>query len=206
MTSTRIRKFGWRAGVGQLQRVFLFVLAVTVVAATNVSCRDESTPVVAKASMVPVVSTTRESQVTVVNADALADLLDASQGDILVVNFWATWCKPCLEEMPELASFYEANAKHTKGVQFVSVSANAPVKLKESVEPYLLKNEIPFPVYVIDADSPDELVETLDLSEADWDGSLPATFLFDESGSLRRVWLTEVTRDELQTTVESLRS
>jgi thiol-disulfide isomerase/thioredoxin len=203
MTSKRINKSGWGTGEGQRQRIFLYALAVTAIAATNVACRDGSTAVVAKASTLP---DSGMAQVTVVNPDALADLLDASRGDILVVNFWATWCKPCLEEMPELANFYETEARDAKGIRFLSVSANAPVNLKESVGPYLVKNEIPFPVYVIDADSPDELVETLDLAEAEWDGSLPATFLFDESGSLRKVWLSEVTRDELQTTVERLRS
>jgi thiol-disulfide isomerase/thioredoxin len=82
---------------------------------------------------------------------SLADLT----GKIAVVDFWATWCKPCVKELPELAAYHQrlAGSKHV-----VLLSFNVGEKRAE-VEAFLKDSPVSFPVYCGDA-----LVEPLELA------------------------------------------
>jgi len=82
---------------------------------------------------------------------SLADLT----GKIAVVDFWATWCKPCVKELPELAAYHQRLAS-SKDV--VLLSFNVGEKRAE-VEAFLKSSPVSFPVYCGDA-----LVEPLELA------------------------------------------
>lgn len=137
--------------------------------------------------------------VKVVKIQDLLKVFKASRGSVTVLNFWATWCKPCLEEMPELVRFYREH--QSKGVSFVSVSADHPDDLMERVRPYVERQRIPFAVWVVGGESPDELVQAID---PQWQGSLPATFVFDASGTRRQAWYGKVEFSDLAGAVDSL--
>ncbi len=82
---------------------------------------------------------------------SLADL----SGKIAVVDFWATWCKPCVKELPELAAYHQRLAERT---DVVLLSFNVGEKRAE-VEAFLKGSPVSFPVYCGDA-----LVEPLELA------------------------------------------
>ena len=82
---------------------------------------------------------------------SLADLA----GKIAVVDFWATWCKPCVKELPELAAYHERLADRK---DVVLLSFNVGEKRAE-VEAFLKGSPVSFPVYCGDA-----LVEPLELA------------------------------------------
>jgi len=106
--------------------------------------------------------------------------------------------------MPELAKFYREF--DGKGVRFFSVSADHPSTMEGRVVPFVNSYEIPFPVRVGYTEDPNELLEHLTLTweGQPWNGSLPATFIYDREGNL--VWSTvgEVTRDLLAEKVKPL--
>ena len=82
---------------------------------------------------------------------SLADLT----GKIAVVDFWATWCKPCIKELPELAAYHQRLASSK---EVVLLSFNVGEKRAE-VEAFLKSSPVSFPVYCGDA-----LVEPLELA------------------------------------------
>jgi thiol-disulfide isomerase/thioredoxin len=63
----------------------------------------------------------------------------------VLLNFWATWCKPCLAEMPKLADF---EAKWSEqGFRILSINIDDP-RTQKQVKPFVHKQQIAFPVYV----------------------------------------------------------
>jgi thiol-disulfide isomerase/thioredoxin len=66
---------------------------------------------------------------TLPDIDGREQPLDQWRGKVLIVNFWATWCEPCREEMPE---FVKAQAKlGGKGLQFVGIAIDQPDKIRK---------------------------------------------------------------------------
>ncbi len=90
---------------------------------------------------------------------------------ILILNFWATWCKPCLEEMPLLVSIQERYAE--KGVQVVAVSADQK-DTQNRIRPFLDRFKVNFPIWLRGTT---EHMEELGLGRA-----LPATAIIDRTG------------------------
>lgn len=62
------------------------------------------------------------------------------QGKIRIINFWATWCPPCIKEIPEFVALQEQYA--AKGVQFIGIAIDD----QEPVETYLAANKINYPM------------------------------------------------------------
>jgi thiol-disulfide isomerase/thioredoxin len=99
--------------------------------------------------------------------------LDQWRGKVLVVNFWATWCPPCLKEIPEFIRMQERY--RDRGLQFVGVAIDQP----ERVGPFAEKMGINYPVLIGALDAT-ELLRTL----GNQHGGLPFTVVFDRSGTL----------------------
>lgn len=126
--------------------------------------------------------------------------IDAEKGNVVVMNFWATWCPPCVKEMPELAKFWREF--DGKGIRFFSVSADFAATKDGVVIPFMNSYEIPFPVQIMAVDNPDDLTSVLGL---EWDGALPATFIYGPDGTV--VWSEiggTMTRDSLYAQVQPL--
>ena len=95
------------------------------------------------------------------------------EGKIVVLNFWATWCKPCLEEMPLLDSIQKRYGE--KGVQVIAVSADQK-ETQSNIKPFLQKFNIDLPVWL---GGTTEKMEELGLGHA-----LPATVIMDRTGNV----------------------
>ena len=95
-------------------------------------------------------------------------------GKIVVLNFWATWCIPCREEMPLFVQLQNRYAQ--SGVQFIAASIDAPED-RQKVEAFAKEFHLNFPVWI---DATIEQQASFGLGTA-----VPATGIFDRKGNLR---------------------
>ena len=150
----------------------------------------------------PVAPESPAHTVTKITEDGLREILEGLKGKPYVVNVWATWCMPCVEELPEFIKFYEA---HQSGdIGFVSLSADLHYEFEETVVPFVAEHRLPFPVWVQHGVPPETLIALLDVAGTKWDGPLPATFVFDSAGNLVKFWQERVTFDLLEKTISDL--
>jgi thiol-disulfide isomerase/thioredoxin len=112
---------------------------------------------------------------------------------VIVVNFWASWCGPCVEEMPELSALQREYAK--KGVQFVGLGVDST----QNVKTFLQKVKVDYPVYVTGFGGADLAREFGNNA-----GALPFTVVIDAKGQIRSTKLGQIKPDELKQTLDSL--
>jgi thiol-disulfide isomerase/thioredoxin len=132
-----------------------------------------------------------------VNAKQVQALVDESKGKVVVVNFWATWCPPCVREFPALIKAYEQY--HGKGVNMYAVSMNAPEE-KAEIDEFLQTHKPPFPIYLKDAKD-----ETFNEAMVKgWFGEMPMTLVFDTTGKQVAAHSAEITFAELSSKLDPL--
>ena len=123
--------------------------------------------------------------------------LEGHRGKVVVVNFWATWCEPCREEMPDLVRFYRDH--RGQGLRLVLISADDDDQRAEVTR---LLGALGFdgPAFIKRGND----MTFIDALDPKWKGALPATFLFDGRGAKKQAWLGSVTYDDLRARVSGL--
>ena len=91
-----------------------------------------------------------------------------------VIDFWATWCKPCIKELPYFETAAEKYAD--KNVKVLLVSMDFPRLLEKQVIPFIEKNNIKSPVVLLDDTGANEWIPKVDES---WSGAIPATVIYN---------------------------
>ena len=107
-------------------------------------------------------------------------LKSSYDGNVILVNFWASWCKPCVEECPDLLKL--KNDFTGKGLKVVFISLDFPEDVNTKLIPFLKKNNVDFTTFQCDFKNTEDLMDYFDKK---WDGAIPATFIFDRKGILR---------------------
>ncbi len=119
-----------------------------------------------------------EARVQPIGKGSLAALLSERNGKPLLMNVWATWCAPCVEEFPDLERLHRTYGP--EGLDVVVVSIDYEDEVTSKVIPFLRKMDATMPAYINAFPKPTELIEALD---PDWSGAVPATFMFDQKGN-----------------------
>lgn len=133
-----------------------------------------------------------------VDETAFQKLLTANKGKVLVVDFWATWCKPCRAEMPELVKL--EGKMRARGLKLVTVSADEPEKEGEALK-FANQLGVPAPVYTRKAKDDDKFINAVDTK---WSGALPALFIYDKSGRMAKSFIGESSMKDVEAAVAKL--
>lgn len=135
------------------------------------------------------------AQVKLMNLDQLEHRVASGKDTVYVVNFWATWCVPCVKELPnfdQLASKYQSQP-----LKVILMSVDFKSKLKYVVIPFVKRNHIQSEVYLLNEPSQQEYMTRVDKK---WSGSLPATLIINKMKNTRNFYEKEFTWDELEKT------
>ncbi|MFN8282862.1 MAG: TlpA disulfide reductase family protein [Chitinophagales bacterium] len=119
-----------------------------------------------------IVHTHAQSAVAVYDLTQYESRVQQKNDTLYVVNFWATWCKPCVEELP----FFEKAAQTfaQKPVKFILVSQDAKSRTAQ-VNDFLKKNKYTSETFILSAGNPNVWIDKID---SKWSGTIPATILY----------------------------
>ena len=114
--------------------------------------------------------------IEVVDFEGLYKKIDLSDDKTYVLNFWATWCAPCVKELPY---FEEVNKEFKdKNTEVILVSLDFPSQIESKLKPYLKKNKIKSKVILLDDSKMNTWVPKV---SENWDGGIPATLIVNSS-------------------------
>jgi thiol-disulfide isomerase/thioredoxin len=111
-----------------------------------------------------------QENITVTNFEGIDNKIKSDTQTIVVYNFWATWCKPCVEELP----LFQTIPSSLDGfpIKVVLVSLDFRSQLESRLIPFVAKKNIQQEVLLLDAGNPNIWIDQIDTN---WSGSIPAT-------------------------------
>lgn len=156
------------------------------------ACRTDSKKDIAQEVEV---DNTYEVKLSIVDYYGLEEVINREDDKIYVVNFWATWCAPCVKELPyfeKLDKEYE-----NKNVEVVLVSLDFPKKYDSKLKPFIKKHQLRSELYALnDMDSNYWIPEV----EESWSGAIPATLIYNKEK--RQFYEQAFHYDELETEIQ----
>jgi thiol-disulfide isomerase/thioredoxin len=135
--------------------------------------------------------------VTPVSAAAADSLRSSSRARVVLLNVWATWCKPCIDEMPGLVRLRSDYSRDD--LEVILLSADDLSDVDSAVVPFLRKSGVDFPTYVFGGGDQDAFIRALDTS---WSGALPATFISSRTAGASGIFVGERSYEQLKNEVD----
>jgi thiol-disulfide isomerase/thioredoxin len=132
------------------------------------------------------------SQAHVIKLEQLEELMYKKNDTTYVINFWATWCKPCVEELPYFTEA-ESDSKSNK-VKFYFISLDFKKDLSR-LNAFLNNKKISSDVFLLDEPDYNKWIDKIDSS---WQGNIPATLIYNHSKSFRKFYPEEFERNALR--------
>jgi thiol-disulfide isomerase/thioredoxin len=131
----------------------------------------------------------------------LDSLIKENPNELLIINFWATFCKPCVEEIPHFIRVVERNAK--RPVRLILVSVDAAAEYPRMIQRFAQKKKWNVPLYWLNETDPNYFCPAVDSS---WSGSIPATLFVSSTKNkgVRLFWERPISETELEEMIVEL--
>ncbi|MEO0895106.1 MAG: TlpA disulfide reductase family protein [Bacteroidota bacterium] len=131
---------------------------------------------------------------------ALKPMLEKPSGDTLFVyNFWATWCRPCVKELPYFQKLDSVYAD--KKVKVVLISIDDPEMIEPMVKPFVKRRKITQPVYVLTDPKQNDWIPQI---SEEWSGAIPATLIMNNEEGIVSFKEQSFTYEELSEWVDEV--
>jgi thiol-disulfide isomerase/thioredoxin len=138
-------------------------------------------------------------EVSVIRLLELEKLLEKTTDTTYVINFWATWCGPCVSELPGLE---QLNAKYVRSkVKVILVSMDFASQLETKVKPFVKKRGLKSEVYLLDEPDYNAWIDKVDNN---WSGAIPFTLIINNQRRKRKSFEKELTYETLQAELQSI--
>ncbi len=118
------------------------------------------------------------------NLEGELESLIGYRGEVIMVNLWATWCPPCIAEIPMLQEYYEDY--RADGFVMLGIDSQEP---PEKVESYITATGVTYPIWIDEAGEAGQAFSSF---------SLPASFVIDREGTVRLAWTGQISRAMLE--------
>lgn len=138
------------------------------------------------------------AQVKLLTLNELEQRVAKGKDTTYVVNFWATWCGPCVEELPYFEKLTSENAKEPFKVVLMSLDFKS--KLKTDVETFVAKHKLKSEVFVVNEMDQQKFIDRVDKN---WSGALPATLIMNTDKKVRSFYEKAFTYEELLKTIST---
>ena len=119
-------------------------------------------------------------QIEIIDFDKLKTEMNRDDDTLRVFNFWATWCKPCVEELPAFEKLHKNLSG--KKVKVLLISMDFAEDLETRVKPFVLKKKIRSIVWLLDDIKYNKWIGKID---PDWGGAIPVTLFLRSSSNYR---------------------
>lgn len=163
----------WRACRGMTTRVFILMIFFTQTAS---------------AQTIPILT-----------FDSFKKYLQPSSDSVYVINFWATWCKPCVEELPAFEKLNETY-KNQK-VKVLLVSLDFKSQYDKKVVPFVKKNKLNSEVIMLDTQGDNSFIDKV---SPQWQGTIPATAFVHIGTSTKNFFEKQFSYEQLENIVKPL--
>ncbi len=128
--------------------------------------------------------------------DEFEGLLYKNDDKTYVINFWATWCKPCVKELP----YFESLKQNYKddNLEVILVSLDFPEQVESRLIPFIKKRNLKSQVVLLDDPDANRWIPKVDQN---WSGAIPATIIYKQEE--RSFYEQSFTYDELEKQLKS---
>ena len=137
-------------------------------------------------------------KVELIKVDKLNERLEQGRDTTFVVNFWATWCAPCIKELPHFEKLQQEKRKEKLKVLLVSVDFKN--RLEKSVIPFVKKRGLKNEIFLLDETDQQMYIDKIDNT---WSGAIPATLFV--KGNNRKFVEKEFTSPSLLTEYQNFK-
>jgi len=146
-------------------------LVILIVLIVFTSCKTEVKP--EESSSIKKVA---DIKIESINYDGLELLLNKQDDKTYVINFWATWCKPCVEELPAFEKLHETYKD--KNVEIILVSLDFKNQIETRLIPFIKEHNLqPKVVLMVDPDQNTWIPKV----SPEWSGAVPATIIYNKN-------------------------
>lgn len=136
-------------------------------------------------------------EATIIKFGALQKILDTESNQIQIINFWATWCAPCVKELPLLEKL---NSQKNLDVKITLVSLDFSEKV-DNVNAFIKRKNIRSEVLLLDEMDYNSWIDKVDKR---WSGAIPATLIFNPRTKQRKFLEKGLKEGELENLVADL--